>query len=134
MIRTIMGAAFVVCGLALTAHADEPLLPLVEEHYDVVYIVEEAAAQREWHRARAFFVRDNKVLAERSVDDEMLWGAQSGRFEMRWDDYGVCRRAVTFDSVVYSTVSERPMQPADANPWWWQGRRMTDLKAAPVSR
>lgn len=125
-------SVWAVLGLLVSVSpllAEDQGLPIVEEHYDEIWVVHEAMADRDWQRSRAYFVRDAKIIAERAVDDQMLWSSRDGKFLLLWDDYGVCRRSITFDSLVHMTTLETPMMMHDSNPWWWMGRRMTDLKA-----
>lgn len=127
MFRFLFVAA-VLTGTSVSA--TETALPLVEEHYDEVWVVQECLPDRDWVRTRAYFVRGKKVIAERSVDEQMQWAAAGdGRFTLTWDDYGVCRRIVSFDSLVQCSIDEPAGALQDTNPWWWMGRRMTDLKA-----
>lgn len=129
MSRLLTGFVGFLILTAGTLSAADTALPLVEEHYDEVWVVQECLQDRDWIRTRAYFVRGKKVIAERSVDEQMQWSGADGKFLLVWDDYGVCRRWVTFDTLVQYSTDESSVSSQDTNPWWWMGRRMTDLKA-----
>lgn len=127
MIRYFLFALFLT---GMVSAAETPL-PIVEETYDAVVVVQECLEDRDWIRTRAYFVRGGKVIAERSVDEQMNWTTDGkGNFLLVWDDYGVCRRVITFSTLAnIIQTDESSVSSQDTNPWWWQGRRMTDLKA-----
>lgn len=115
---------------SLAALGEDGGLPVVEEHYDSVWLVHETETERDWNLTRAYFVRDEKIIAERSVHDEMIWTTTpENLFVVIWDDYGVCRRHITFDKLMEIEVDRIPSSTSENHPWWCMGRRMTDLKA-----
>ncbi len=119
-----------VCGGFSSSATAEDSLPLVEEHYDEVWLVHEDTSSRDWHLSRAYFIRQGRVVADRALHDEMHWTTtSSGQFQLSWEDYGQCQRMITFDSLVdlphvASSVGQHGHQA-----WWCMNRRMTDLKA-----
>lgn len=100
----------------------EPL-PLVQEHYDALVVLHESNPQG-WNATNVYFVRDGKVIADRSVDERMLWTVHEGQPALVWEDWQ-CSRIVTCDAVVWGAGKRK----ADEGEWWAMGRAMTELRA-----
>jgi hypothetical protein len=113
---------------------DSPNPPrVVTEHFDQLWVVHEREADGEHKMTRIYFLRDGEIQAERASHDEMhLSATGNGQFVLCWDDYGVCQRVVTADSLVEfpGVLTDDAMkQPG----WWARGKRLPNLQQ-PVRR
>ncbi len=124
MIRTIIVAVLAASFAVGSAAADDSPLPLVEEHYQEVFIIEEANANRDWHPRFALTSFATARSWPNAPSTTKCSGAvQSGNFAM-------LLRTITalppVGDVRFGRLRHGQRTPCaarrDANPWWWQGR------------
>lgn len=123
-----MFAALLAISIAAQCDpSDEPSLPLVYEQVDQIWFVTLPSSEH----TTVVFIKNSKVLATRYHNDEMLLVAVGCNWQLVFRDYWQCERVVECSEVRSAVLS--PLQPADdGQPWFGQGRIMTDLRAPPV--
>lgn len=125
-----MFAAWPLCA----SQCDEHPLQVVIETYDAVCLL--APPPREgdsleyeysyYEPVYVVFIRDGKVIATRTLHDQMHFTGADGKFCLHFDDYGMCHRAIFFGELLVATGRWRDADAAGM--WFNQNVRMTDLK------
>lgn len=114
-----------VLALCLAAQCEElePSLPLVYEQVDQIWFVTIPDSDH----TTVVFIKNNKVLATRYHQDDMMLVAVGGNFQMIWRDYWNCERVVECGEIRSAVLA--PLKTDDGGAWWAPNRIMTDLKA-----
>ena len=66
-------------ALAVPSRAGDISLPVVAEHYDAVCIVTELHRDHDWDVRRIYFLRGDRIIAERTMHEGVLLVAQGDR-------------------------------------------------------
>lgn len=108
--------------LASAARGEDP--PLVAEHVDAIAILTVEDNQY----SRVLFFKNDALLANRLLLDDMEWYIEDGQFQLVWQDYSIAERVVTADTFEVYHLEYDPTQCQRAGPWWCMFRNMRDLK------
>lgn len=117
----MLAALLAISIVAQCDTSEEPSLPLVYEQVDQIWFV----SRPESDYTTVVFIRDNKVVATRLYQDDMLIVAQGESFQLIWRDWTAER--VVECAEIRGAILE-PIPAPGGGEWWQMQNRMVDLK------